>query len=66
MRDNKDRCDDCGGPIYCGAGPLDGWQLEDGRNVCNDCSIADLRRIFELLKQSPSDSKLRRCGPTLN
>jgi hypothetical protein len=58
MINNEDRCDDCGGPIYCGKGPPDGWQLDDGRSVCNDCSVADLERIAKLVKKNPPNSKL--------
>ncbi len=37
-------CADCGGPIGQDKGPLDGWQLEDGRTVCDACCVADLKR----------------------
>lgn len=37
-------CADCGGEIGKDNGPADGWQLEDGRTVCQRCYIKDLRR----------------------
>ena len=38
-------CADCGGDLYCGSGPRDGWQLEDGREVCHACCVVDLQSI---------------------
>lgn len=39
------KCENCGAvivqSIIC---PPDGWQLEDGRTVCGDCVIEDLRK----------------------
>lgn len=46
----SDRCADCGGPIGQDNGPPDGWQLEDGRTVCQACCAADTR---QLLRGSP-------------
>lgn len=46
-------CDDCKGPIFNGDGPLDGWQLEDGRNVCHDCCVEDMRRKVQQLSANP-------------
>jgi hypothetical protein len=28
-----------------GSGPSDGWQLEDGRTVCQACCVADVKKI---------------------
>ena len=42
-----DTCADCGGPIGQDKGPLDGWQLEDGRTVCHACCVVDFRRIVD-------------------
>ncbi len=44
------RCADCGGPIGQDAGPQDGWQLEDGRTVCQRCCRQDLIRFADRLK----------------
>jgi hypothetical protein len=41
----KPRCADCGGPIGQAHGPPDGWQLEDGRTVCQVCCGRDLHRL---------------------
>ena len=38
-------CADCGARIGDDSGPLDGWQLDDGRTVCNACCLLDLKRI---------------------
>jgi len=46
------RCADCGGPIGQDSGPRDGWQLEDGRTVCQACNVADLRRISWRIRAS--------------
>ena len=43
-------CADCAGPIGLDAGPKDGWQLEDGRTVCQKCCGQDLIRFAERLK----------------
>ena len=53
---SDNRCDACNGPIFTGEGPPDGWQLEDGRSVCHDCSAADLRQIAETIR---AESHLR-------
>ena len=38
-------CADCGGPIGQDNGPSDGWQLEDGRTVCQKCCAKDLNPL---------------------
>lgn len=38
-------CADCGKRIGEDDGPPDGWQLEDGRTVCQACCVADLKEI---------------------
>ena len=43
-RGGQSRCADCGGPIGK-TGPKDGWQLDDGRTVCQPCCVRDLQRI---------------------
>jgi len=43
------KCADCGKPIG-ETGPPDGWQLEDGRTVCQACCAADLCKLGEALK----------------
>jgi hypothetical protein len=37
-------CDDCGVEIGYDNGPRDGWQLEDGRTVCQCCCIRDTKK----------------------
>lgn len=46
------RCDKCGGPLYVGRGPVNGWQLEDGRTVCHRCCVADLAKQIERMMKS--------------
>ena len=54
------RCADCEGPIGHDAGPKDGWQLEDGRTVCQRCCSQDLIRFADRLKaQSESVAALQ-------
>jgi len=54
------RCADCAGPIGQDAGPKDGWQLEDGRTVCQKCCGQDLIRFADRLKaQSESVAALQ-------
>ena len=43
----EQRCADCDGPIGEDNGPLDGWQLEDGRTVCHACCVADTKLICD-------------------
>lgn len=38
------RCADCGTKIGKDDGPPDGWQLEDGRTVCQACCVKDLAK----------------------
>ena len=38
-------CSDCGVEIGCDESPLDGWQLDDDRIVCNACCIVDTKNI---------------------
>ena len=40
-------CADCGVPIGYDVGPPDGWQLEDGRTVCQKCCVDDAKRIVK-------------------
>lgn len=40
-------CADCGGVVGLDGGPPDGWQLEDGRTVCNACCVVDTRKQLE-------------------
>jgi len=46
---DPDVCADCGGPIGQDDGPPDGWQLEDGRTVCQRCCVADLHKFVQLV-----------------
>ena len=53
-------CADCAGPIGLDDGPKDGWQLEDGRTVCQRCCGQDLIRFADRLKaQSESVAALQ-------
>ena len=47
MKD-KPTCADCGVEIGLDDGPRDGWQLEDGRTVCQACCAKDTRETYEL------------------
>ncbi len=49
-RSTAARCADCAGPIGLDDGPKDGWQLEDGRTVCQKCCRQDLIRFADRLK----------------
>ena len=44
------RCSDCGAPIGQDGGPPDGWQLDDGRTVCQRCAAQDLRWLAATAK----------------
>jgi hypothetical protein len=54
------RCADCGTPIGHDDGPPDGWQLEDGRTVCNACCVADTRKIANLMRSSNGRAEMPR------
>ena len=43
-------CADCSEPIGEDDGPKDGWQLEDGRTVCQKCCGQDLIRFADRLR----------------
>ena len=59
-RSTAARCADCAGPIGQDAGPKDGWQLEDGRTVCQKCCSQDLIRFADRLRaQSESVAALQ-------
>jgi hypothetical protein len=38
-------CADCGCPLTIDSHPPYGWELEDGRSICNECCVADTVRI---------------------
>ena len=42
------KCADCGANIGEDNGPPDGWELEDGRTVCQACANKDLLRILDV------------------
>lgn len=44
-------CDDCKKPITTYGGSPDGWQLEDGRSVCQVCAVRDLRGTVEQIME---------------
>ena len=65
-RSTAARCADCAGPIGQDAGPKDGWQLEDGRTVCQRCCGQDLIRFANRLRaQSESVAALQAALATL-
>jgi len=43
------KCADCGIKIGLDDGPPDGWQLEDGRTVCNKCCVLDTSKIINII-----------------
>lgn len=45
-------CADCSTEIGRDNGPKDGWQLEDGRTVCNSCCAADTKIQVKKLIQA--------------
>lgn len=47
----KKICADCGCVIGMDSGPDDGWQLEDGRTVCQSCCVVDTRRFVDKVLQ---------------
>lgn len=50
------RCTDCNGLIGIDFGPIDGWQMEDGRTICHKCCSKDLSQLsFLVSKLSNSD-----------
>lgn len=51
------KCADCGGPIGKDAGPKDGWQLEDGRTVCQACCVIDTKRLLTSKTTPRNDSR---------
>jgi hypothetical protein len=42
-------CADCGKPVGQDAGPKDGWQLEDGRTVCQACCVRVTVQLINLV-----------------
>jgi hypothetical protein len=59
MNQPQIKCADCGKPIG-ETGPPDGWQMEDGRTVCQSCCVADLKRITEALIKASQDHQKER------
>jgi hypothetical protein len=45
--DHPAKCADCGSPIGQDKGPPDGWQLEDGRTVCQTCCVKDTKAMVQ-------------------
>jgi len=43
-------CADCGNKIGQDNGPLDGWELEDGRIVCHSCCVIDTKKMIKSTK----------------
>jgi hypothetical protein len=53
------RCADCNFPIGYDNGPVDGWQLEDGRTVCQRCCVADTVQSIQVGPQRAATASLR-------
>lgn len=58
----KPICADCLGPIGQANGPRDGWELEDGRTVCQACAADDLRQLSRAMISSPDPPVVRERG----
>ena len=52
-------CADCGGIVGQDSGPPDGWQLEDGRTVCQACCVADMKTMIR--RQHPKSLHAAGC-----
>jgi len=50
-------CADCACEIGHDHVPRDGWQLEDGRTVCQKCCVAELNRFHELIREYKTKPK---------
>lgn len=46
-------CADCAGPLWEDGlgGPVDGWELEDGRTVCHACCVKELRALLPAIRE---------------
>ena len=44
-------CADCGREIERNKRPCEDWQLEDGRTVCPECCISDMKAIVERARE---------------
>ena len=53
-------CHDCNGPIGKDNGPTDGWQLEDGRTVCQACCVEDTKANIALFNTITFDEAASR------
>lgn len=53
MKNDADpgRCAECGCQIGRDNGPRDGWQLDDGRTVCQACSVAQVSGIIRYVRR---------------
>lgn len=43
-------CDRCGTICTLHDGPNDGWQVESGETICQECCVKDLRKIAHIAK----------------
>ena len=50
-------CADCGRPVGFDDGPHNGWQLEDGRTVCQKCCIVDTGKTIKALIEFCKETK---------
>lgn len=44
-------CADCGRRVGEDGGPADGWQVEDGRTICNTCNAAELDALADVARE---------------
>lgn len=51
------RCDGCGKPVNHAGGPSDGWQVEGGRTLCQECCARDLREMCARAAEAVSRAK---------
>lgn len=50
-------CADCHTTIGCDDGPKDGWQLEDGRTVCQACCVKDTAELVVQIVKGVNNAK---------
>ncbi len=60
----KKICADCGYAIGMDSGPDDGWQLEDGRTVCQRCCVVDTRCFVDKVLQRDFNERKNRTEIT--
>jgi len=43
-------CADCGNKINQDNGPPEGWELENGRIICNSCCVINTKKMIKLME----------------